>query len=227
MRITLPSGTPAESVEPPGGRGGRGLVIASDIAGLRPLFDDMCRSLAEEHGWAVCAVELWPGREHLDAEQKWALVPEVDERAVLTDLEAAAQVTGRRQVGLAGFCMGGMYAFRAAGGTTAFDRVVSFYGMIRLPPGAASATQHDPIDSLRHRFVRPTLAIVGGRDSWCPTKQIDELQTVSSAVEVVRYPDAGHGFVHDPTRASHRPADAADAWRRSIAFLESSLPPGE
>jgi carboxymethylenebutenolidase len=35
----------------------------------------------------------------------------------------------------------------------------------------------------------------------------------------VEYPDAEHGFVHDPARPAHRPADAADAWRRAIAVL--------
>ena len=38
-------------------------------------------------------------------------------------------------------------------------------------------------------------------------------------VTVVRYPDAEHGFVHDPDRPAHRPDDAADAWRRAVAFL--------
>jgi carboxymethylenebutenolidase len=38
---------------------------------------------------------------------------------------------------------------------------------------------------------------------------------------VVVYPGAEHGFVHDPERAAHRPDDAADAWRRALAFLLS------
>jgi dienelactone hydrolase len=38
-------------------------------------------------------------------------------------------------------------------------------------------------------------------------------------VEVVRYEGAEHGFVHDPARPTHRPADAADAWARALAFL--------
>jgi len=35
----------------------------------------------------------------------------------------------------------------------------------------------------------------------------------------VRYEGADHGFVHDDTRPTHRAEDAADAWRRAIAFL--------
>ena len=44
MRIELPSGTPAELVKPDG-EASLGLVIAPDIFGLRPLFDDLCARL--------------------------------------------------------------------------------------------------------------------------------------------------------------------------------------
>jgi dienelactone hydrolase len=37
----------------------------------------------------------------------------------------------------------------------------------------------------------------------------------------VRYEGAEHGFVHDASRPAHRADDAADAWRRVIAFLGS------
>jgi dienelactone hydrolase len=37
----------------------------------------------------------------------------------------------------------------------------------------------------------------------------------------VRYPDADHGFAHDHSRPAHRPADAADAWARAVAFLSA------
>ena len=52
MRITLPSGTPAElatPADPPA----RGLVVVPDIGGLRPLFDEHVDRLAADTGWAV------------------------------------------------------------------------------------------------------------------------------------------------------------------------------
>ena len=66
----------------------------------------------------------------------------------------------------------------------------------------------------------PTLAIVGTADPWVPRADADALE--AAGVEVVRYEDADHGFVHDPSRPAHRPDDAADAWRRVLAFLEGS-----
>ena len=45
MRIELSSGTPAELVVPPAPT--RGVVLAPDIMGLRPLFDDLAARLAD------------------------------------------------------------------------------------------------------------------------------------------------------------------------------------
>ncbi|MEO2155099.1 MAG: dienelactone hydrolase family protein [Acidimicrobiales bacterium] len=38
---------------------------------------------------------------------------------------------------------------------------------------------------------------------------------------MLRYAGADHGFVHDPSRPAHRAEDAADAWRRVVAWLEA------
>jgi carboxymethylenebutenolidase len=53
-----------------------------------------------------------------------------------------------------------------------------------------------------------------------PPADADALE--AAGVEVVRYEDADHGFVHDPSRPAHRPDDAVDAWRRVLAFLGGS-----
>jgi carboxymethylenebutenolidase len=55
-----------------------------------------------------------------------------------------------------------------------------------------------------------------------PPADADALE--AAKVEVVRYEGADHGFVHDPTRPAHRPDDAADAWRRVLAFLGGEPP---
>jgi carboxymethylenebutenolidase len=39
-----------------------------------------------------------------------------------------------------------------------------------------------------------------------------------STSEIIVYPDAGHGF-HADYRSSYNAADAADGWRRMLAFL--------
>jgi carboxymethylenebutenolidase len=213
VRITLPGGTPAELVSPDGAPS-RGIALHPDIGGLRPLFDDLCARLASEHGWAVCAIEPWPGQEDMPLEQKLEASPKTER--VLADLVEAADATGAERVAVLGFCMGGMQAFRAAG-TGRFDRAVAFYGMVTPPPQWRWAG-NDPLDALARPEACPTLAIMGGRDQWTPEDDLEALRRLPNA-EVAFYPDAEHGFVHDPSRPAHRPDDAADAWRRVTAFL--------
>lgn len=219
MRAELASGTPIEMALPPVGDALRGLVIATDVMGLRPLFDDLVARLASEQEWAVCAVEPFPGREDLAREQRQAA--RLDPRRLTADLVAAADVLGEQsgisRVAVMGFCMGGMNAYRAAG-TGRFDAAVSFYGMIR-PPEPWSVDGEDPLDALVRPECPPVLAICGGCDPFSPPGDIEALRGAGAHVSVVVYPEADHGFVHDPARPAHRADDAADAWRRVIEFL--------
>lgn len=214
IRVTLPSGTPAEVARPPGEPAG-GLVVAPDIMGLRPLYDDLCARLATENHWAVAACEPFPGREHLTMEARE--IGSNDDDRVLGDLIAAADLLGVDPVGVVGFCQGGMWAFKAAG-TGRFNRAVAFYGMIKVPwvrPGHAQ-----PLEWLRKPEACPVLALVAGQDKLVPFADAQLLEDLDH-VEVVAYPEAGHGFAHDPARPTHRPDDAADAWRRALGFLSS------
>lgn len=218
MRITLPSGTPAELARPDG-EPTAGLVVAPDIWGLRPLFDELCARLAREQGWAVCAVEPFPGQDlGTDIDARFAAVAALQDDRVLGDLAAAADHLGVGRVCLIGFCMGGMYALKGAG-TGRFARVGAFYGMIRLPVAWKGEGQGEPLDWLARPDAAPTIEVAGGRDPYTPPEDIAAAR--SAGVQVVEYPDAEHGFVHDPARPTHRAADAADAWGRVLGFLRS------
>jgi carboxymethylenebutenolidase len=217
VRITLPTGTAAELARPDSGaQVDRGLVIVPDIGSIRPLFDEMCARLAAENGWAVCAFDVWPAARDHDLEWRLANAGTRRDAEVLGDAVAAADVTGAEKVSVIGFCMGGMYTLKAAG-TGRFWRAAAFYGMIRLPDHWRSDTQGDPLDALASPKRCPTMAIIGGKDTFTPAPDVADLE--AAGVEVVRYPDAEHGFVHDPSRPAHRASDAADAWARVLAFL--------
>lgn len=219
MRITLPSGTAAEIAEPTDSDDGptMGLVIAPDIFGLRPLFDDMVARLSAVWSMTVVAVEPFPGLDlGPDVEPRMAAVSGLDDDRHLTDLEAAADATGCDRVGLLGFCMGGMYCFKAAR-TERFAKIVSFYGMIRLPEHWMGPGQHEPLTQLALGRPDKVLAIIGELDSYTPPDDVLALE--ANDVTVVRYPDAEHGFAHAPERPAHRPADAADAFQRAHTWL--------
>jgi len=216
-RITLPSGTPAalaRTDEAP-----FGLVVIPDVGGLRRLFDDLVARLSAEQGWSVVAVEIFPGRTFPegDMEARFRVMPEMDDDRLLGDVVDAAGLLGTEKVGCIGFCMGGMYALKAAG-TGAFSRVCAFYGMVKVPEDWQGPGQGEPLDHLsRAPTTTKVMAVIGGDDSFVPPEHVDELR--AAGVDVAFYPEGQHGFVHDPNRPTHRPEDAADAWRRVIAFL--------
>lgn len=214
MRETLDNGTPIEIVRVDGAR--RGLVVAPDIFGLRPLFDGLVQRFADEWGMTTVAVEPFP-TETLspDIEPRFEAVARLDDERVIGDLIAAAAVTGCDEVGLIGFCLGGMHCFKAAD-VGRFDRIASFYGMIRLPEAWNGPGQSEP---LPHVSANPSavLAVIGDLDPYTPPDAVADL--VSTGAQVVRYADAEHGFAHDGSRPAHRAEDAADAFARSKAWL--------
>lgn len=206
-----------------------GIVLHPDIMGLRPLFDDLCRRLAT-HGYAVCAPEPFARapddvRAAADPTVRMAYVQHLDDEVQLGDLEAAADYLvvhdDVREVVVLGFCMGGMQALKAAA-SGRFDKAVAFYGMVRVPDGWGGPAIREPLDTVAH--VCPMLAIFGGVDGMTPAADIDALRAAweeRDDCEIVVYPEADHGFVHAPERPAHRPDDAADAWRRVLAFVAS------
>ncbi len=217
MRITLPSGTPAELVTPSTGTPVRGLVVLPDIMGLRPLFDEHVTRLADENQWAVCAPEPFPGHEHEPLDWRMGNAGAVSDQRRLDDALAAADATGCAAVGILGFCMGGMFTMKAAG-TGRFDRAVAFYGMIRTPEAWQSDGFVEPLDAVTAPGACPVLLIAGTADPYTPPDDLAALE--ATGAEVVRYEGAEHGFVHDASRPTHRADDAADAWARAIAFLQ-------
>jgi carboxymethylenebutenolidase len=216
MRITLPSGTPAEIARSESGAPVQGLVLIPDIMGLRPLFDDHCARLAHQYDLVVVAPEPFPDLTDRPIEWRLQHLGAVPDDRRLRDIIDAADATGQETVGILGFCMGGMYALKAAG-TGRFSRAVSFYGMIRVPDVWKNESSVEPLDAVTSAGACPVLELAGTADSFVPEDDMQALEAVGGTV--VRYDGADHGFVHDPARPAHRADDAADAWRRAMAFL--------
>jgi len=221
MRVELPSGTPAE-IALPDGTATRGVVVIPDIGGMRPLFDDLVARLAAEQSWAVGAFEPFPGQDLPTLDDRFAAVPQLVDEDVLRDAVATADLLAERaavdRVAVIGFCMGGMYTYKAAA-TGRFDRAVPFYGMIRLPLAWRGPAQREPLADLGRAGTCPILSIIGGKDPYTPPEDVAVLGDYRRLVQTATYADAEHGFVHDPDRPAHRPDDAADAWRRVVEFL--------
>ena len=148
MRITLPNGVPAELAQPSVvDENTLGVVLFTDIMGLRPLFDDMCAPLAVDPGWVVCAPDPFPDRAHLPVNERLGVMAEFDDVELRVTADFAADATGCSRVVATGFCMGGMLAFKAAA-SGRFERTAGFYGMIRLPETWAGGRLQQPIEAL-------------------------------------------------------------------------------
>jgi carboxymethylenebutenolidase len=203
-----------------------GLVLHPDMGGLRPLFEDMARRLAT-HGLAVCVFEQFasqPEDVRSSVELRMAHVKDLDDAAQMDILDAAANLLvvedDVSRVSVLGFCMGGLYTFKAAS-LDRFDAAVAFYGMLRTPDAFRGPGHHiEPLDAAAEMVS--TLAIFGSNDSWTPAADIDALRAAWSGrddCEIIVVEGAEHGFVHDPERDIHRPDDAARVWDRALAWV--------
>ena len=219
MEIELSSGASADLHPVVGAK--RGLVIVPDIMGRRKLFDDMAARLASAHGWNVVVIEPFRNRvfDGPGPEPRLEAIRELDDDDVVGDMVDAANRLEVDPVAAVGFCMGGMYVYKASA-SHRFDRLVSFYGMITLPENWKGPGQREPLRLIQHADdPKSILSIVGTEDPYTPAEDVDAL--VAAGVQVVRYEGAEHGFVHDPARPAHRSEDAADAWVRFHSHLSA------
>ncbi len=212
-----------------------GLVLHPDINGLRPLVDDTVAQLAGL-GIATIAVEpfshMSENPSELTRDEKFARIKDLDDTMQCADLLAAGKILRTQhncaRVSMIGFCIGGMYAFKCAG-TGEFDAVVSCYGMITLPDAWKGPGQREPLDYVAMDTSSRLLAILGGRDHYTPSDDVQKLSEVldteyhkAIGSELMIFPEAEHAFMHDPDRDSYRAADAKAAWTKAFALITGS-----
>jgi dienelactone hydrolase len=218
VRVILPTGTAGEYADAKqAGEPGRGVVVATDMGGLRPRFEAIAKRIADAQKCAVIAVDPFGRLPDVDPAGRRAAMARLTDRDVLQDLAAARDVLGGSDVAVVGFCLGGMFALKAAS-LRAFSRVVAFYGMTNLPPDVVGPRLQPASEVLRDGGVNvPTLLIAGGQDEWTPKGDLEALRSLG--VEVVVFDHAGHAFAHDPENPAYREDDATRAWELAFQFL--------
>jgi carboxymethylenebutenolidase len=129
-------------------------------------------------------------------------------------LEAQPEVKKQR-IGAIGWCMGGGYALDVALEEPALAADVINYGHLASDP-AELKNIHAPI-----------LGIFGAQDRGIPPSDVkrfeQQMRELGKEVDITIYPDAGHQFENQNNREAYRPADAADAWEKTVKFLSSTL----
>jgi carboxymethylenebutenolidase len=197
------------------------LIVIHEWWGLNDNIREMARRLAAE-GYLALAVDLYDGGVADTDEEARALMsaatasPErIDAHLVAAFRWLEAQ-EGVERVGSIGWCFGGAYSLQTALLLPdELDAAIIYYG--RLETDAARLA----------RLQMPILGIFGGRDRGIPLESVLEfesrLQALGKTAEIVVYDEADHAFAN-PSGTRYDPEAAADAWRRTLAFLAEHLP---
>jgi carboxymethylenebutenolidase len=199
---------------------GPGVIVIQEWWGLVDHIKDLCDRFADE-GFVALAPDLYHGKSTKSPDEagKLMMAMRVDEAE--RDLSAAAQYlstldsTTSKKVGVVGFCMGGALALYAATKNQQVGACVVFYG------------GHPKVKPDLPNLHAPVLGLYGEKDASVTPAVAHELErqvkALGKQIDVVIYPGAGHAFFNDMRPEVYNAEAAADAWRRTIAFLRENL----
>jgi carboxymethylenebutenolidase len=209
----------------------RALIVLQEAFGVNDHIRDVADRFSDA-GFFVVAPHLFhrgssPEVPYNDLERAKALIGELTIEGLTNDLDATTDFLtslgyGSSSIGVVGFCMGGSVAFFAAT-LTSVGASVSFYG------GGVHAGRMGlpPLLELAPELKSPWLGLFGDLDAGIPMEDVEELRAAAAKAhvmtDVVRYPDAGHGFHCDARPAVYNEDAARDAFRRTLDFCGEHL----
>jgi len=217
-------------VSRPDGEARGAVVVLQEAFGVNDHIQDVCRRFSDA-GYVAAAPHLFhrSGDPVLGYDDMQAVIPyvmqltagelEADLEATL-GLLAGSGFEGRR-VAVVGFCMGGSIAFLAAS-YWELGAAVSFYG------GGITQGRFGmpPLLDLAPTLQTPWLGVFGDLDASIPVDEVEGLRAAAERAgpptEIVRYPEATHGF-HCDARDSYHESSARDAWQRTLQWLDQHV----
>jgi carboxymethylenebutenolidase len=233
IAIKASDGVPVKAywVQPAGKGPFPTVLVVQEIFGLHEYVRDTCRRLARQ-GYQAIAPNLFqrqgdPSRVASVAEILATIVGRVPDAQVMRDLDACAEWAAANggdpaRLGITGFCWGGRISWLYAAHNPDLKAAVAWYG--RLTGTASEMTPKHPMD-LVGALHAPVLGLYGGKDQGIPVSDVDDMREdlakAGKKAELVVYPDAGHAF-HADYRPSYRADDAADGWKRMLAWFRAN-----
>jgi carboxymethylenebutenolidase len=208
------------------------VVVVQEAFGVTPHLEAICHRLASV-GWLAIAPALFhrqgsPVFAYDDLASVMPLMKTLTREGIETDLDASfgylhARGFAMSRCAVVGFCMGGAVSMHAAV-RTPVGAAVTFYG-----GGVASGRFGFPsLIDVAPDLQTPWLGLYADLDKGIPFADVELLRTAAStaivATEVVRYPDAEHGFNCDDRITVYNATAAADAWQRTLAWFDQFIP---
>jgi carboxymethylenebutenolidase len=224
------SDTTPLSVHEPSVSARGGVIVIQEAFGVNDHIEDVCARLADV-GYRVVAPHLFhrTGDAVLAYDDFASALPHVaalTPDGILDDVRAAVQYleragTPQTRQGIVGFCLGGsvVVAFCAR---AKLGAAVSFYG------GGVHEARFgfEPLADAAPGLKTPWLGLFGDEDHDIPVSDVEDLRRAAAqstqVTEIVRYPDAGHGF-HCDQRESYCAEAAASAWQQSLEWFDRFL----
>lgn len=204
---------PAESGSYPG------VVMIHENRGLRPEIKTAAENLARE-GYMVLAADLYGGAvlETQDDARAFSQSGQFKQEEGTANMRAAVAYLrdqGATRVGSWGWCFGGRQSVNLAISGEPLDATVVYYG-----GGMATTTaQLRPISW-------PVMGVFGDQDQGIPVSMVETFRSSLNELDIENeihiYPGVGHAFAN-PSNPNHAPAETADAWAKTVAFLDRHL----
>ncbi len=204
---------------------GPGILVVQEWWGLVPQIKGVCDRLAAE-GFVALAPDLYHGdiAGHTEMDRAAELMNALPLDRAARDMSAAIdfllgqEAVDGQQVGVVGFCMGGMLTLViAALEGERIGAAVPFYG---APLGNGEPDWSG--------LTAPVLGHFAEGDAFFPAAAVLDLESrlreMGKDVSFTMYPGTGHAFANETNALGTYDSDASvQAWLRTLKFLRSSL----
>jgi len=236
VNVKTPDGTADGYFVHPASGTAPGVLVWTDIFGLRPAFRQMAKRLAES-GYSVLVVNPFyrvkkaPTADAGSATPIPQLLPlaqALTETTQMTDakaftawLDQQTSVAKNRKMGVQGYCMGGPIAFRtAAAAPDRIGAVASFHG-----GGLVTDMPNSPHLQAAKTKAQFLIAVAANDDMRSPNKKNVLKETFAKAklpAEIEVYTGSAHGWCPPDSGVYSEPL-AEKAWSRLLALYGKAL----
>ena len=210
---------------------GAAVIVIQEAFGVNDHIEDVTRRVAGA-GFHAVAPHIFHRAgggtaPYDDFNQVLPLFEGLTDDGILTDVDATVEHLRAAgfadgKIGIVGFCMGGRVTFLVAA-ERRLGAAVGFYGGGLV---TARFPQFPPLTDRAAALQTPWLGLFGDLDSSIPVEDVEAvrkaLTDASVETDVVRYPDAEHGF-HCDKRPSYNAEASKDAWARTLAWFAAHL----